>query len=51
MSDFKKKYLKFIKKTRIIGEKFQDKQKQLKNFYFLFAINYSNYINLKIDLY
>ncbi len=33
MSDLKKIYFKFIKKQEIAGEKFQDKQKQLKNFY------------------
>ena len=33
MSVLKKKYLKFVKKQESIGEKFQDKQKQLKNFY------------------
>ena len=37
MSDFKKKYLKFVKKQEYIGEKFQDKQKQLKNFYLPFC--------------
>ena len=47
MSDFKKKYLKFVKKQESIGERFQDKQKQLKYFYFLFAENFSNYINKK----
>ena len=33
MSDLKKRYLKFIRKQEIAGEKFQDKQRQLKNFY------------------
>ena len=37
MSDFKKKYLKFVKKQEYIGEKFQDKQKQLKYFYLPFC--------------
>ena len=37
MSDFKKKYLKFVKKQESIGEKFRDKQKQLKYFYLPFC--------------
>ena len=37
MSDFEKKYLKFVKKQEFIGEKFQDKQKQLKYFYLPFC--------------
>ena len=37
MSDFKKKYLKFVKKQEFTGEKFQDKQKQLKYFYLPFC--------------
>ena len=37
MSDFKKKYLKFVRKQEYIGEKFKDKQKQLKNFYLPFC--------------
>ena len=37
MTDFKKKYLKFVKKQEYIGEKFQDKQKQLKYFYLPFC--------------
>ena len=37
MSDLKKKYLKFIKKQESVGEKFQDKQRQLKNFYLPFC--------------
>ena len=37
MSDLKKKYLQFIRKQEIIGEKFKDKQKQLTNFYLPFC--------------
>ena len=37
MSDFKKEYLKFVKKQESIGERFQDKQKQLKYFYLPFC--------------
>ena len=33
MSDLKKKYFKFLKKQESIGEKFRDKQRQLKKFY------------------
>lgn len=37
MSDVKKTYLKFIRKQESFGEKFQDKQKQFKNFYLPFC--------------
>ena len=37
MSDFKKRYLKFVKKQESIGEKFQDKKKQLEYFYLPFC--------------
>ena len=37
MSDFERKYLKFVKKQESIGERFQDKQKQLKYFYLPFC--------------
>ena len=58
MSDFKKKYLKFVKKQESIGERFQDKQKQLKYFYlpfcskifrllFLKQVSFSNAITKK----
>ena len=33
MSALKKRYLKFIHKQETIGQKFQDKKKQLQNFY------------------
>ena len=37
MSDLKKKYLNFIKKQETVGEKFRDKQGQLKLFYLPFC--------------
>ena len=50
MSDFKKEYLKFVKKQESIGEKFQDKQKQLKYFTFLFAEKIFKLYKVKKDL-
>ncbi len=42
MSDFKKKYLNFIKKQEISGERFIDKHKQLDNFYMPLSIKLFN---------
>ena len=55
MSNLKKTYLKFIKEQETIGEKFQNKQSQLKNFYLplcnkLFKIYKSNRRPLVIGL-
>ena len=47
MSDLKKKYLNFIKKQETAGEKFRDKQGQLKFFYLPFCIKLFNLYKLK----
>ena len=47
MLNLNNKYLQFIRKQEIIGEKFKDKIKQLKNFYLPFVIKFLNYLNSK----
>ena len=47
MSDLNNKYYKFIKKQESIGEKFQDKKGQLKNFYLPFCSKLFKLFKLK----
>ena len=47
MTDLNNKYLEFIRKQESVGEKFQDKQGQLKNFYLPFCNNIFKLFKLK----